>query len=150
MGMAKNGAAAARDRARAARARLDAERAGHEKKHRGPGHDYYLAADALAAAETAAAQARADMAASVGVLVEQLKEPVERVAALCGITTAEARLLRKTAKGSAQTSSGPPAPVTPVPDRGPAEPAPDETGKASTPVEPAEPDPAEATEKAAS
>ena len=95
--MAGKGAVAARERARLAKVARYADRAAREAKIEDAVTEFYLAADAHQAALAAMATARAAMAAQVGTLLTDLKEPVSGVAVLCDITAAQVRALRKEA-----------------------------------------------------
>ncbi len=86
----------ARERARAAKAVLDAERHDHEKAVEDATTTYYEAQDARDAAATALKDADTARGSAVQALLD-LGEPPARVAALVGLTTTEVRKLKRTA-----------------------------------------------------
>lgn len=90
------GKVSARDRARAARAKLDADRAARDRRIEESATAYYVALEAREAAEEAAREAEASMAAAVAALLGE-GESVERVAALCEISDGDVRRLRRLA-----------------------------------------------------
>ncbi len=86
----------ARERARAAKAVLDAERRDHEKAVEDATTTYYEAEDARGAAIAALEDADTARGAAVQSLLD-LGEPPARVAVLVGLTAAEVRKLKRTA-----------------------------------------------------
>lgn len=84
----------ARELAREAKARRDESRITQEKKILEATEAFYVADAEADAAQAAVAAAEADRAAAVDTLME-LKEPVDSVATLCGISAREVRALRK-------------------------------------------------------
>ncbi len=90
----------ARERARAAKAVLDAERRDHEKAVEDATTTYYEAVDARDAAVTALEEADTARGAAVQSLLD-LGEPPARVAVLVGLTAAEVRKLKRTAAAAA-------------------------------------------------
>ena len=94
----------ARERARAAKAVLDAERRDHEKAVEDATTTYYEAQDARDAAM--AALEAADTARSVAVQsLLDLGEPPARVAVLVGLSAAEVRKLKRTAAAEDSTKN---------------------------------------------
>ena len=91
------GAVGARERARLAKVKRYADQVAHQQKVEDAATEFYLAADAYAAALTAMAAARADMATQVETLIGDLNEPVAAVAVLCDLTAPQVRALRKEA-----------------------------------------------------
>jgi hypothetical protein len=91
------GKISARERARSAKAELDAQRAEHEKKIEDAAASYYEAEDAIREADEARSQAQLQAAQAIAELVDDHGEPVDRVAALCGLTVPKVRALRKQA-----------------------------------------------------
>lgn len=85
----------ARERARAAKAVLDAERRDHEKSVEDATTTYYEAQDARDAAMAALEDADTARGAAVQTLLD-LGEPPARVAVLVGLSVAEVRKLRRT------------------------------------------------------
>jgi len=85
----------ARERARAAKAVLDAERRDHEKSVEDATTTYYEAQDARDAAMAALEDADTVRGAAVQTLLD-LGEPPARVAVLVGLSLAEVRKLRRT------------------------------------------------------
>jgi len=94
----------ARERARAAKAVLDAERRDHEKAVEDATTTYYEAEDARDAAMAALEDADTARGAAVQSLLD-LGEPPARVAVLVGLTAAEVRKLRRTAAAAAEDST---------------------------------------------
>lgn len=92
--MARSGQVVARERARAAKAKLDAERAERDKKIEAAATDFYVAAGLVEDLEQQIEDARGSMSAAV-VALGDLGEPVDRIAALCGVTAPEVRALKK-------------------------------------------------------
>lgn len=86
----------ARERARAAKARLDAEERDHQKLVEDAVVSYYEGDDARDAAHEALAAAETARAAAVNTLAE-LGESVTRIASLTGLDTTEVRKLKRTA-----------------------------------------------------
>lgn len=86
----------ARDRVRSRRAKLDEERARQAKMVDDAAVAYYEAQDALAAAERAVADANDGMARAVATMVS-LGQTNAVIAALCDLSEAEVRVLRKRA-----------------------------------------------------
>jgi uncharacterized iron-regulated protein len=95
------GKVTARERARLAKATLDAERATREKRIEDAATEFYVAADQRDGALAKVSEAESAMSRAIASLVTQ-DETVERIAALCGIQTSEVRRLRKL---SADTAS---------------------------------------------
>jgi len=85
----------ARERARAAKAVLDAERRDHEKSVENATTTYYEAQDARDTAIAALEDADTARGAAVQSLLD-LGEPPARVAVLVGLSVAEVRKLRRT------------------------------------------------------
>jgi len=85
----------ARERARAAKAVLDAERRDHEKSVEDATTTYYEAQDARDTAMAALEDADTARGAAVQTLLD-LREPPARVAVLVGLSVAEVRKLRRT------------------------------------------------------
>jgi len=85
----------ARERARAAKAVLDAERRDHEKAVEDATTTYYEAQDARDTAIAALEEADTARGAAVQSLLD-LGEPPARVAVLVGLSVAEVRKLRRT------------------------------------------------------
>lgn len=94
----------ARERARAAKAVLDAERRDHEKSVEDATTTYYEAEDARDAAMAALENADTARGAAVQSLLD-LGEPPARVAVLVGLTAAEVRKLRRTAAAEDSTET---------------------------------------------
>jgi DNA-directed RNA polymerase specialized sigma24 family protein len=86
----------ARERARAAKARLDAEERDHQKLVEDAVVSYYEGEDARDAAHEALAAAETGRAAAVNALSE-LGESVTRIASLTGLDASEVRKLKRTA-----------------------------------------------------
>jgi len=86
----------ARERARAAKAVLDAERRDHEKAVEDATTPYYEAQDARDTAMAALEDADTARGAAVQALLD-LGEPPTRVAVLVGLTATEVRKLKRTA-----------------------------------------------------
>lgn len=86
----------ARDRARAAKAKLDADERDHQKLVEDGVIAYYEAEDAQEAAVDALAAAETARAAAVNTLSE-LSETVSRIAILTGLDASEVRKLKRTA-----------------------------------------------------
>jgi uncharacterized iron-regulated protein len=95
------GKVTARERARLAKATLDAERATREKRIEDAATEFYVAADQRDGALAKVSEAESAMSRAIASLVTQ-DETVERIAALCGIQTSEVRRLRNL---SADTAS---------------------------------------------
>ena len=95
------GKVTARERARLAKATLDAERATREKRIEDAATKFYVAADQRDGALAKVSEAESAMSRAIASLVTH-DETVERIAALCGIQTSEVRRLRKL---SADTAS---------------------------------------------
>jgi hypothetical protein len=95
------GKVTARERARLAKATLDAERATREKRIEDAATEFYVAADQRDGALAKVSEAESAMSRAIASLVTH-DETVERIAALCGIQTSEVRRLRKL---SADTAS---------------------------------------------
>ena len=86
----------ARERARAAKAKLDAEERDHQKLVEDAVVSYYEGEDARDAAHEALAASENARAAAVNVLSE-LGESVTRIASLTGLDATEVRKLKRTA-----------------------------------------------------
>jgi DNA-directed RNA polymerase specialized sigma24 family protein len=86
----------ARERARAAKAKLDAEERDHQKLVEDAVVSYYEGEDARDAAHEALAAAETARAAAVNALSE-LGESVTRIASLTGLDASEVRKLKRTA-----------------------------------------------------
>ncbi len=86
----------ARERARAAKAKLDADERDHQKLVEDGVIAYYEAEDALESAADAATAAEVARAAAVNTLVE-LNESVSRIASLTGLDASEVRKLKRAA-----------------------------------------------------
>lgn len=86
----------ARERARAAKAKLDAEERDHQKLVEDAVVSYYEGEDARDAAHEALAAAETARAAAVNTLSE-LGESVTRIASLTGLDATEVRKLKRTA-----------------------------------------------------
>jgi len=108
----------ARERARAAKAVLDAERRDHEKAVEDATTTYYEAQDARDAAITALEDADTARGVAVQSLLDR-GEPPARVAVLVGLTAAEVRKLKRTAAAEDSTESSGQAVETPDPSTGP-------------------------------
>ncbi len=93
------GKVSARDRARAAKARLDAQRADRERRIEDAATAYYAAVDARDEALAVAAQREQDMADAVGALQED-GETVDRIADLCETSAKEVRRLLRLGGGA--------------------------------------------------
>ena len=106
------GKVTARERARLAKATLDAERASREKRIEDAATEFYVAADQRDGALAKVTEAESAMSRAIASLVTQ-DESVERIAALCGIQTSEVRRLRKlnpdTAKAANASAKSAPA-----------------------------------------
>ena len=100
------GLTSARERARRAKAELDAKRAEHDRKIEDAAAEFYSAVDAEAAARDALEAALAGKVAAVGELF-RLGQSVEDSAALCGVEVSEVRVLRKQAAASKSTDEQP-------------------------------------------
>jgi hypothetical protein len=114
------GKVTARERARLAKATLDAERASREKRIEDAATQFYAAADQRDGALAKVTEAESAMSRAIASLVTQ-DETVERIATLCGIQASEVRRLRKlgTDTASAATASASAKPkvmVAPVED----------------------------------
>jgi len=94
----------ARERARAAKAVLDAERRDHEKSVEDATTTYYEAEDARDAAVTALEDADTARGAAVQALLD-LGEPPTRVAVLVGLTATEVRKLKRKRSAAAEESN---------------------------------------------
>ncbi len=88
----------ARDRARAAKATLDAAERDHQKRVEDAVVGFYEADDAREAATDAVAAAETARAAAITTLSE-LKESITRIASLTGLDPSEVRKLKRTAPG---------------------------------------------------
>src|ERR1035437_2629363 len=88
------GKVTARERARLAKATLDAERATREKRIEDAATEFYVAADQRDGALAKVSEAEPKRSRAIASLVTH-DETVERIAALCGIQTSEVRRLRK-------------------------------------------------------
>ncbi|MGL5829876.1 MAG: hypothetical protein ACRC0L_09955 [Angustibacter sp.] len=109
------GKISARERARSAKAELDAQRAEREKKIEDAAANYYEAEDAIREADEARSLAQLRAAQAIAELIDVHDEPADRVAALCGLTVPKVRALRKQAlkEAAAEVEDSPPAePVT--------------------------------------
>lgn len=95
----------ARDRARAAKAKLDADERDHQKLVEDGVIAYYEAEDAREAAVEALAAAETARAAAVNTLSE-LSETVSRIAILTGLDASEVRKLKRTAGTTDKTADG--------------------------------------------
>ena len=102
--MARSSQVAARERARAAKARLDAERAERDKLVEEAATEFYAAEGLMEDLEQQLEEARGSKAGAV-VALGQLGEPVDRIAALCGISATEVRALKKAGAKKAQAGS---------------------------------------------
>ncbi len=96
----------ARERARAAKAVLDAERRDHEKAVEDATTTYYEAQDAHDAAAAALEDADTARGAAVQSLLD-LGEPPAHVAVLVGLTTTEVRKLKRTAAAAEDSNKNP-------------------------------------------
>ena len=103
--MARSGAGkvSARERARAAKAKLDAEQRDHGKRVEDAVTAYYDADDQRSAAVAALDTADHNRATAVKTLTD-LNEPPKRIAALVGLSTAELRKLRRLLAGATTTA----------------------------------------------
>lgn len=98
-----NGQTAARTKARERRIALDAERVAREKRVEDSATAFYVAADQHAARVTELHQTERVMGSHLAAMVAE-DQDVERVAALCDLTTARVRqLIRLTRDGAAVT-----------------------------------------------
>ena len=97
------GKVTARERARLAKATLDAERATREKRIEDAATEFYVAADQRDGALAKVSEAESAMSRAIASLVTQ-DETVERIAALCGIQTSEVRRLRKLSPDTARAA----------------------------------------------
>ena len=97
----------ARERARAAKARFDAEREKRDKEITEHSERFFLAAADRDDAREAVARAEADMDATVAAMVDDLGMPAADVARLCDLTSAEVRAMRKrvAARGEEATAT---------------------------------------------
>ena len=98
------GKVTARERARLAKATLDAERATREKRIEDAATEFYVAADQRDGALAKVSEAESAMSRAIASLVTQ-DESVERIAALCGIQTSEVRRLRKLSTDTARAAN---------------------------------------------
>ena len=101
----KAGPATARQRARAAKAKLDAQRAQRDKRIEDQAVTWYGLVDQISDAQAAIATARAAQAAVVGALTGE-DVTVDQAAALLGIDAGEVRALRKEHRATADTTDG--------------------------------------------
>ena len=101
--MAKSKKVEARERARAAKARVDARRAARDEQITDAQTAYYLAVAERDEALDAVAAAEQDMASSISKLKDTLGVRLDEIADLCEITQAEARALSK--RGQQSTPS---------------------------------------------
>lgn len=108
--MAKSRKVEARDRARAAKARVDARRAAREEQISQVQTRYFIALAEREDAQAAAEKAERDMAAAVAELGDRLGVRVEEIAELCEMTQSDARAMKR--RGSA--NAAPAAPETNV------------------------------------
>ncbi|MGL5828346.1 MAG: hypothetical protein ACRC0L_02100, partial [Angustibacter sp.] len=86
-----------------------------EKKIEDTAASYYEAEDAIREADEARSLAQLRAAQAIAELIDVHDEPVDRVAALCGLTVPKVRALRKQAleEAAAESEDSPPAePVT--------------------------------------
>ncbi len=118
MVMAKEGrtgtAASAREKARSAKAALDAARVEHDKKVEDAATGYYSAIEQAEAAQAALAAATTARAAALVTLIE-LGEPNETIEALCeGVSATELRAARAALRPKRALADKPAAPVAPV------------------------------------
>ncbi|GAA3621624.1 hypothetical protein GCM10022199_27650 [Marihabitans asiaticum] len=102
--MAKSKKVEARERARAAKARVDARRAARDEQISEAQTAYYIAVADRDVALESVATAEQDMALSVSKLKDTLGVRPEEIAELCEITQAEVRALSK--RGRQSTPSG--------------------------------------------
>lgn len=100
------GKVTARERARLAKATLDAERATREKRIEDAATEFYVAADQRDGALAKVSEAESAMSRAIASLVTH-DETVERIAALCGIQTSEVRRLRKLSQATISASAKP-------------------------------------------
>jgi len=107
-----------RERARAAKAVLDAERRDHEKSVEVATTTYYEAQDARDTALTALEDADTARGAAVQALLD-LGEPPARVAVLVGLSVAEVRKLKRTAAAEDSNENGEGEVEAPDPSTGP-------------------------------
>lgn len=103
MARSGTGKVSARERARAAKAKLDAQQRDHEKLVEDAVTAYYDADDQRTAALAALTAADDGRAAAVTTLVE-LNEAPQRIAALVGLSTTEIRKLRRTPTVATKTA----------------------------------------------
>lgn len=123
--VSRAGKVSARERARAAKAVLDAERAERERKIEDAATSFYAAVDERDEAQAQSNAAEERMGQAVADLTE-LGEPGDRIATLCGIEASEVRRLVKahrhansTDKPTDDKASTPDGTATPVePDTG--------------------------------
>ena len=101
------GKVTARERARLAKATLDAERATREKRIEDAATEFYAASDQRESALVKVSEAESAMSTAIASLVTQ-DETVERIAALCGIQASEVRRLRKRGTDTASAASAKP------------------------------------------
>lgn len=97
---------AARERARIARTTRFADEMARQQLVEDRVTDFYVASEALRAAENAAASASAEMAAAVVELISVLREPVTGVAQLCGLGEAQVRSMLRTARNENDADTG--------------------------------------------
>lgn len=95
----------ARERARTAKARLDAQRADREKRVEDAATDFYTASDLRDEALAEIARREQEMAEAIDTLQTD-GENFERIAELCGTTTSEVRRLRRLTSGSEAGDAG--------------------------------------------
>ena len=93
--MARSKKVEARERARAAKAKFDAEREQRDKQITAYTEDYFLAVAERDEAVAAVAAAEATTDGSVVDLIEGLGLPVSEAAQLCDLTVGEVRAMRK-------------------------------------------------------
>lgn len=96
----------ARERARAAKAKLDADDRDHQKLIEDAVIAYYEAEDARQAAVDALASAETTRATAVHTL-SALNESVTRIAGLTGLDTSEVRKLKRTEPNPRKTTTAP-------------------------------------------
>ena len=111
-----NGKTAARERAREAKAKVDAARVEKDKLIEEQATAYYLGSDEHDKALAAAGEAETKMAAAVLALGD-LDVPVQTVATLCGVDARRVRQLRKAAKDTAASTAGRGADRSKSPDK---------------------------------
>lgn len=107
----KNGPVSARERARAAKAKLDADRAARDKRIEEQATEWYRLDDTIEQAQATITDARTQQAEVVGKLGDE-DVTVDDAAALLGIEPAEVRALRKQHRKAAKDQQPAPTVVT--------------------------------------